>query len=225
MERRISIITPWLDHPEFIPDFEVAVRSEGVEVIVVDNGSAAHPAEALRGMIARLGGKYLRNESNRWFSAANNQGLAVATGKTIVFLNNDIAGDPAWLSRAAAEVSPGALYGPELLHVEIDGQSIDYLMGWCVAGTRADWQTLGGWDEKAHSMPYWEDKDLGYRATRAGLRLVATDWPLRHKGQGTSTDVPGVRHGFMRVRQNFIDRVRGIESPAGDAGPVSPGGF
>src|SRR5437588_12739747 len=102
----ISIITPWLDHTHFIEDYERAVRAPGVEVIVVDNGSSESHAAALRQMIDRLGGKYLRNEENRWFSAADNQGLEVASGAIVMFLNNDIAADAGWLDQVGADVQP-----------------------------------------------------------------------------------------------------------------------
>jgi tetratricopeptide (TPR) repeat protein len=210
----ISIITPWLDHTHFIEDYERAVRAPGVEVIVVDNGSAELHAAALRQMIERVGGKYLRNEENHWFSAANNQGLALATGGMVIFLNNDIAADSGWLEQVRADVQPGALHGPSLLSFEIDGKPHFYLEGWCVAGRRDVWDVLGGWDATMHSMPYWEDNDLGYRATAAGFKLLTANWPIRHKGQGTSADVPGVRFGFERVRENFQARVRGQSPPA-----------
>jgi tetratricopeptide (TPR) repeat protein len=209
----ISIITPWLDHTHFIDDYERAVRAPGVEVIIVDNGSSESHASALRQMIERLGGKYLRNEENRWFAAANNQGLAVAGGAIVTFLNNDIAADGGWLDQVRADVQPDALYGPSLLNIEIDGKPIYYLEGWCVAGRREVWDKLGGWDASLHSMPYWEDNDLGFRAVAAGFQLLKRDWPVSHKGKGTSADVPGVRFGFERVRDNFLARVRGQSPP------------
>src|SRR5579884_429128 len=128
MAPRISIVTPWLDHVHFIADYEAAVRGPGVEVIVVDNGSATDNAAALRAMIDRLGGKYIRNEVNLWFSAANNQGLTQASGDIVVFLNNDIAADPGseWLKQVAADVADGALYGPTLLSDSVDGQKLEY---------------------------------------------------------------------------------------------------
>ena len=94
MSPDISIITPWLDRPEFIEDYERAVGADGVEVITIDNGSAKENANALESMTRRLRGKYIRNEENRWFSAANNQGLVQSSGQIVIFLNNDIAGDP-----------------------------------------------------------------------------------------------------------------------------------
>src|SRR4051812_47718208 len=94
----ISIITPWLDHPEFIADYERAVTAAGVQVIVVDNGSSQLVAPLLAAMVKRMGGVYIRNEENRWFSSANNQGLASATGQVVLFMNNDVsAPSRAWL--------------------------------------------------------------------------------------------------------------------------------
>src|SRR5580765_6523840 len=118
MQPDISIITPWLDHPEFIEDYEKAVRAPGVEVIVIDNGSATDNATALRQMIDRLGGKYIRNETNRWFSSANNQGLAIANGKVVLFLNNDIAGESGWLDELR-QIPPGGLFAAEAGQVRV----------------------------------------------------------------------------------------------------------
>ena len=132
MQPDISIITPWLDHPEFIEDYEKATRAAGVEVIVIDNGSAADNAAALRQMIDRLGGKYVRNETNRWFSSANNQGLAIAGGKVVLFLNNDIAADPGWLDDVR-QVPPGGLFGAEAGKVQLEQATIGFLGGWCIA--------------------------------------------------------------------------------------------
>src|SRR6185312_14484455 len=124
MNPTVSIITPWLDHPEFIADYERAVHAPGVEVIIVDNGSAAANARLLADMVQRLGGKYIRNDQNRWFAAANNQGLAVATGQVIVFLNNDIAADPTWTDAVRRDLQPAGLYGPELFASPPSGEEL-----------------------------------------------------------------------------------------------------
>jgi hypothetical protein len=84
---RISVITPWLDHAELMEDYEATVAAPGVEVVVVDNGSTPEKAAALDAMVLRLGGRCLRNGTNRWFAAANNQGFAAPRGDVVVFLN------------------------------------------------------------------------------------------------------------------------------------------
>jgi GT2 family glycosyltransferase len=59
----------------------------GLEIIVVDNGSTD-------GSVAMMGQKFsgarlISNEENRGFSAANNQGAAVASSDYLLFLNSD----------------------------------------------------------------------------------------------------------------------------------------
>lgn len=205
----VSIITPWLDHPEFIPDYEAAVSSAGVEVIVVDNGSAAANASLLREMIGRVGGRYIRNEENRWFSAANNQGLEVAAGSIILFLNNDIAAQAGWIDRVRADVKDGGLFGPTIAHTVVEQQTISYLEGWCIAGLRRVWDHLGGWDAQAFKMPYWEDVALSLRAARAGIGLHRALWPLAHKKNGTSGHLWATDHSLAHNRQVFLALLRG----------------
>ena len=172
MQPDISIITPWLDHPEFIADYEKAVADPAVEVIAVDNGSASGAAEQISAMVQRLGGKYIRNEENHWFAAANNQGLAVARGAIVLFMNNDIAAKPGWLDQVRKDVQPAALSGPTASRTTIDRLVVEYLEGWCIAARRDVWMRLGGWNARSFQMPYWEDTELCIRAIRAGIRLV-----------------------------------------------------
>jgi tetratricopeptide (TPR) repeat protein len=207
--RSISIITPWLDHPEFIADYEQAVAAEDVDLIIVDNGSTDTNARLLREMALRVGGRCLRNAENRWFAAANNQGMAVATGQIILFLNNDIAARPGWLDQVRRDVQPGMLVGPTLADVTVQGRTVACIEGWCIAAQREVWRTLGGWDAQAYSMPYWEDNDLCFRAASNGFALRKSDWPVTHKKNGTSGTMPSVQSGYDRNWQTFSARVLG----------------
>ena len=209
MEPRLSIITPWLDRPQFIGDYERATAEPGVEVIVIDNGSARDNASALRAMIDRLGGVYIRNERNRWFSGANNQGLARARGPIVLFLNNDIWAERGWTSSVMADVAGHALYGPALARTQVQGTQIEYVEGWCIAGSRELWERLGGWDDKAYAMPYFEDLDLSLRAKAMGIELKQANWPVFHKKNGTCVDVPGVPLAFERNRKTFEAKLHG----------------
>lgn len=212
----ISIVTPFLNGLDLLPDFEHATM--GAELIIVDNGSDASTAEALatlppdRGMV-------IRNESNIGFAAANNQGYAHTTGDIIIFLNSDIAGDPAWIKLVADDVKDGAMYGPSLNRQLVYGIWLPYIEGWCVAATRATWErlrldlhktSLGPWDDRAYPGPYWEDNDLCFRALAQNISIVQTTWPIQHKG-GRSAG-PLVTHGetFERNRATFASRVKKI---------------
>ena len=64
------------------------------ETIVVDNGSTDGSPDVAR----EFGAAVIRNEANRGFCAANNQGIAAAGGEFVALLNNDAEADPGWLA-------------------------------------------------------------------------------------------------------------------------------
>ena len=72
-------------------------RDRGVsfETIVVDNGSTDGSADAAE---REFGAHVIRNQQNRGFCAANNQGIAAAKGEFIALLNNDAEAEPDWLA-------------------------------------------------------------------------------------------------------------------------------
>ena len=183
MTKSISIITPFLNGIDLLPDYIAATL--GAELILIDNGSDQETADALRELPPDRG-VLIRNERNLGFAAANNQGYAAATGDIIIFLNSDIAGDPAWLGLVADDVQDGALYGPSVARQLVYGMWLPYVEGWCVAATRKTWERLfkddlslgidyvvecGPWDALAYPGPYWEDNDLSLRAIHV-LALV-----------------------------------------------------
>jgi len=62
-------------------------RRLAVETIVVDNASGDGTAEVVRERFARV--RLISNAENRGFAVANNQALAAASGRHILFLNPD----------------------------------------------------------------------------------------------------------------------------------------
>jgi GT2 family glycosyltransferase len=79
-----------------VPGGEGDLRSSGVwrlasgvsfEVIVVDNASADGSAAMVREQFP--GVQFIANATNRGYAAANNQGLAIATGEFLMLLNPD----------------------------------------------------------------------------------------------------------------------------------------
>ena len=219
----ISIITPWLDASELrgvyeqtcswydvtlfnTKDVEAYTKSLPlkVEVVVIDNGSQPHHANAIKAMVNRMNGRYIRNETNQRFSKANNQGLAVATGDIIIFVNNDVEGRGDWLAQVERDVKPGALYGPVKSAKVLGGRNVPYIEGFCIAATRDTWDKLGGWDETLPGM-YWEDNELCLRASRMGLDLIETTWPVYHYGNYTSAKTPGA-YDHSAVNQKELSR-------------------
>ena len=91
---------------ECLDSLRAQTLREQMEVIVVDNASTDGSAEtaARQGAFVRL----IRNEANRGFAAACNQGIQASRGEYIALLNNDAVADPAWLAELvrAIEADP-----------------------------------------------------------------------------------------------------------------------
>ena len=122
----ISIVTPFHNCPELLPDYEKAVQ--GSQVIVIDNASDDDAAAELQMMVERLGNdsKYIRNGVNQGYSKANNQGLAASDGEIVVFLNSDIKATDNWLDRVQ-NAKKGAFYAATTGVRVVDGEPIRYL--------------------------------------------------------------------------------------------------
>nr|MDQ2680793.1 glycosyltransferase family 2 protein [Candidatus Eremiobacteraeota bacterium] len=73
------------------------------EVIVVDNASSDETPQMLDEFpwIRRV-----RNDTNRGYAGANNQGAKLARGRFLVLLNNDIQANPHWLKAMIAAATP-----------------------------------------------------------------------------------------------------------------------
>ena len=225
----ISVISPFAgDTADLCKDFYAAVQG-AYQVIVVDNATPPSTSSVLAEMTEKLGGDYIRNETNTGFAAANNQGYARATGDMVVFLNSDVAGQAgAFLRAIAADVRDGALYGPSLQAQLVAGRHIPYIEGWCIAATKATWEQLrmtydgrdadlidryiaaaswlGPWDALAYPGPYWEDDDLCLRALALDIALIQTTWPIQHKGGRTAGPVMVHGASFAANERTFTDR-------------------
>src|SRR5687767_9484401 len=73
------------------------------EVIVVDNASADRSAEMVEADFPHV--CLIRNEENRGFGAANNQGIAIAKGALVLLLNSDAYAEPGAISQLATVFS------------------------------------------------------------------------------------------------------------------------
>ena len=97
-------------------------RSNGrlaVEIIVVDNASGDGTAQMVRERFPPV--HLIANASNRGFAAANNQGLAVASGRHVLFLNPDTLVHPGALAAMVAALDANekiGACGPQLLNAD-----------------------------------------------------------------------------------------------------------
>ncbi len=86
-----SVVVPWWDHTDLLKLWENNLHYlQDAEVIFVDNGSAAKGKAELEAFCQRHSVRLIRNEENRGYAAANNQGFEAAVGEYVLFLNNDV---------------------------------------------------------------------------------------------------------------------------------------
>lgn len=98
--RVTAVIVSW-NSARYLPrciEGILAQKLRPAELIGVDNASADRSAALLEAAGARV----LRNETNRGFSAAVNQALAIATGEFLLLVNPDCRLDEAYAIRLAA---------------------------------------------------------------------------------------------------------------------------
>lgn len=125
-EKEVSIIIPSKDHAQILEQcleslykYDREYVKTGTEMIVVDNGSCAEERQKLEQLSARYHFQYLYHPMDFNFSAMCNLGAEAATGKYLLFLNDDIeALESGWLQamRALAEQSHVGAVGAKLYY-------------------------------------------------------------------------------------------------------------
>jgi GT2 family glycosyltransferase/tetratricopeptide (TPR) repeat protein len=175
-------------------------NTENFELIVVDNGSTDGSVGYLRELAARHKNvKLIENPDNRNFGPANNQGVELAEGERIVFLNSDTIVTAKWIEmldicmrhdEKIAIVGPcgSNSAGRQMVGDIRNGRNFDeaalewtranagkyqeagLVFGWCMFVSR---EFLEG-EEYAFDPQFvnaFEDNDLCMRARTKGLRI------------------------------------------------------
>ncbi|MEK9810675.1 MAG: glycosyltransferase [Candidatus Nanopelagicales bacterium] len=195
MSTSVTVITPWRDAHELAAGYWQAIEAGLAphdRVIIIDNGSSPTLRDAY---FERTGhglpafATILRSSVNLGFSRACNAAMQRVGTDAILFLNNDIRlRDAGWLDHIKRALEPGTLVGAHLRHdphTAVDGETIPYLDGWCLAGMTSDLHGLGGWDD-LEEPSYYGDNLLCARASAAGMRLRQVTVGLRHLENYTS---------------------------------------
>jgi GT2 family glycosyltransferase len=169
------------------------------EVIVVDNASIDNSVKVIEEIlsISKIRIKLVRNNRNAGFCISNNQGLRLARGLYIVFLNNDTLVSPTWLQelidtveskdKPAAAVSrivnEGSnladygtyydLYGASLEKTTFSDDIFFYGCGASLLIRKDVLEKIGRLDEEL--FMYQDDPDLCWRIRLLNQKIVCSN--------------------------------------------------
>lgn len=186
-------------------------ESPEVELIIVDDGNLDcdffddRPDRKVR---------YFR-QSHRGVTAAWNAGAKLATGDTLVFLNNDVVVSESFLPRLIEPLQQSAIAmtGARLRRESLSPKSHcgkfprQLLEGWCFAVHRGTFERLEGFDERFRL--YFSDTDFQWRllSLEEHAQLICVpQLPLQHLGHASTRSHPARLQLYEEDRQRFEEK-------------------
>ena len=212
----ISVVIPAFNQHGMTLDciYAVLENTAGFEIVVVDNGSEPPIDIPFTGFHEC---RVIRNEENKGFPAAVNQGISEAKGETIVLLNNDVTVTPGAINRLEGWLDTFDIVGPitnyaagkqtvqvepyqnidELNEVAEDvaesnedhGVEVNWVIGFCMAFKKSLADDVGAFDESLWPCS-GEEIDFCLRAKEKGYSVaIAYDAYVHHEGSITFKDM------------------------------------
>lgn len=178
-----SIIIPILNRANYLPRLFASlsqIDTEGVEVLLVDNGSTDNSLHLCRDFQREQLQKGLSvqvlSQEKPSASSARNLGASVAKGQYLYFFDSDDEFDPHFLRDAQPLIGTADLLSAPTLMIFPDGSTKKramprghLLLGHLLAGSFSTqsclikhdfWDNFGGWNE---NLRQWDDWELGAR--------------------------------------------------------------
>lgn len=196
-DEQITIAVIHKDRPEYLnmclQSIAVTSINNNYEIVVVDNGSTKQDAiDYLEDLKKEPYIKVVRNEKNRWWSAAANQAAKAAdkNSKYLVFMHCDvIILNPAWLDLLinVSESGSTGCIGIQKGAYKIQEQKIEYIQEWLLMVTRECWRDCGPFPEELPQIgaPFI----FSFAANLRGYRPQVLDRvPIAHHYQIFSID-------------------------------------
>jgi GT2 family glycosyltransferase len=196
-DERISIIVCHKDRPELLnmclQSIAITSVNNNIEIIVVDNGSTTKDALDYLDMLSKEPDVTLiRNETNKWWASAYNQGARAADkrSKWFIFMHQDtVVLSPAWidLMSSIAESQGSGFVGLEEGVYSYDKKKVPYVQEWCLMISRDCWKDIGPFPEELKQVG--GSFVLTYAAQRYGHKpTVVGKYSLVHHYRALSMD-------------------------------------
>lgn len=226
---KTSIIIPTYNARDLLKDCLYAIKRhtpQPYEIIVVDNGSTDGTSDICRQEQVT----FISMPDNAGFPAACNRGLKIASGDTLLLLNNDVLVTKNWLPNMLAclysqddigIVGPYTNFASGRQQIEMPAGNeienvanpqkwlqVERIVGLCFLFKRGVLEKLGLLDER-FSPGHYEDDDYCMRARHAGYRfMIAGDVFVFHLGSASFSqqDQTAVQQLIGMNRQKFIDK-------------------
>lgn len=169
---------------------EVIKNSTGASIIVVDDGSVDCTKEYLKDNFPQV--TCLHHKKNLGFTKSMNIGLHHSKADYLVFLNNDVFPQEDYLKNSLKYFEDPTVFGISFNEASSSWPEVSWSDGkfqfirgkdktkphhsaWLSGGSsivRRDFLQKIGFFNEIYSPGYWEDIDLGWRAWKAGFRVL-----------------------------------------------------
>jgi GT2 family glycosyltransferase len=222
--KKLSIVIPVFNKFNFTKAalIDLSKLPKDHQIIVIDNGSSDETQIQLTDSKEIT---YLRNNINKGFAAASNQGYQLSSATNVMFLNNDIRvreNHHNWTLPIIAELNKNevCLMGPTMGQLDnnlnfvqeankvLTGNS--YMSGWCVSGSKTTFDKLiinsyAGPFSEEFGIAYFEDTDLSFRAKLLDIAFKVIEIPVVHFGKQTSKQL-NTHQLYSQARKIFVEK-------------------
>lgn len=213
----ISIVIPIFNQHDMSIECINAVREctqGGFEFVLIDNGSNPPFKAPFTGFNETI---LIRNEENKGFPVAVNQGIRAARGEIIILLNNDVIVTPGWTERLLPHLDEFSIVGAVTNYCagvqkvdvpvymdkkglyevaqtwaeEYSGaiEEVSWVIGFCVVFRKSFFDEIGPFDESLWPC-CGEEVDFCLRAKKAGHRIgIAHEVYVHHEGSVTFAEM------------------------------------
>lgn len=192
---QVSIIVVHHKRPEHLSiclqSIYLMSHMNNYEVIVVDNNSGDKDSIDYLHAIEQEGVQVIINHENAFWSAAANQGAAVADklSKYLFFMHADtVVLQNNWIDMMiqVSEAKGCGLVGHKISRYYVNNQKYDFVNEWCMMITRQCWNDIGPWPEE---LPFiGHSFIMNVRANMLGYKPVSLGGGIVHHYQAPSYD-------------------------------------